>query len=393
MSDILTNQAERFAGSEERLLSIAAERCGLDDFGDDPVFRDGFSRLLAELDHAGLSADGAVATREFILSNLTGRLKTVAGLKARPDAKGRPIVRPLVVTGIVRSGTTALHKLLAMDPQFQGVEHWLCSAPQVRPPRDQWSSNPDFQTAKAALDAMIAISPETLEDHGMAVDTVEESINIHAHTFHSNMYPSQFDIPQFDAWWKATSDVPAYRYLADVLRLVGADTPGPTWLLKNPTDAFRLDDLVEVFPDAMIVQTHREPVQAVPSVVSLMAGAHRIFRGEDNIDYAKMFAREQEMWALAVDGAEAFKQANPGRVLDVEFTDFVTGQMGVVEAIYSHFGLTLTPETESAMQGWLDAHPRRSTSMQRFTAEDFGGSSDSMRERFAAYRQARGYSG
>ena len=379
-----------FSASKAEALSLAAARTGLDDFGD-PYFLNGYNRLMDELDDAGLSPEGAIAAREYIVSTLTSRLKAIAGFKSRPDAMTRPILKPLVITGIVRSGTTAIHKLLAMDPQFQGLEHWLCKAPQVRPPKEAWASNPDFQNAKATLDALIAIAPEVLEDHGMAIDTVEESLDIHAHTFHANMFPSQFDIPRYDHWWKDTDDRPAYRYLADVMRLVGAKEPLRRWLLKNPTDCFRLPDLVDVFPDAMIVQTHREPLQSVPSVVKLISGSHRMFRGEDAIDFSTIFAREQEMYALAMDKALEFNRAHPGRILHIEFNDFVKDQLGVIETVYNRFGLTLEPEVRTSMLGWLNENPRRSTTMQRFTPEDFGGNTPALLERFSAYRQARGY--
>ncbi|KHK89131.1 hypothetical protein LK12_22480 [Novosphingobium malaysiense] len=382
--------APPFSGSLPALLAEAQRRAGLDDFGTGE-WREGLERALAEFDEAGFSPAGAIAAREFLLANLVARLRTVEGFKANPQAMARPIVRPMIVTGIVRSGTTALHKLLAVDPQFQGAEHWLCAAPQPRPPRAEWADNPDFITAKAALDAMIAVAPEVLDDHGMAVDTVEESLNILSHCFHSNMLPSQFDIPRYDAWFKSTDDTFSYRYLADVMRLIGANDPDRTWLLKNPTDTFSLAEILEVFPDAMIVQTHRDPLQAVPSIVNLLRGAHRMFRGEENIDYPKIFAREQEMWALAMERADAVKDANPGRVFDVDFRHFVKNQMEVVRKIYDHFGLELRPEVENAMQDWLDAHPRKSSTMQRFTPEDFGASTEELKQRYAAYRERYGY--
>ncbi|MFV0645914.1 MAG: sulfotransferase family protein [Sphingomonadaceae bacterium] len=386
----MKNSSIQFAGSTESLLAEARNRAGHNDFGPDE-WREGLDRALDEFDEAGFSAEGAVAAREFLLANLVARLKAIAGFKANPDAMARPITRPMIVTGIVRSGTTALHKLLAVDPQFQGAEHWLCGAPQPRPPRAEWAGNPDFDQAKSALDIMIELAPEVLEDHGMAVDTVEESLNILVQNFHCNMFCSQFDLPRYDAWFKSTTDTASYRYLADIIRLIGANNPDLTWLLKNPTDTFSLAEVFEVFPDAMVVQTHRDPLQAVPSLVNLLGGAHRIFRGEGNIDYNRIFAREQEMWAQAMERAEAVKAKLPGRVFDVDFRSFVTDQMGVIRQIYAHFDLTLKPSVEQAMQEWLDANPRKSGTMQRFTPEDYGGSSEELIQRNAAYRQRYGY--
>lgn len=379
-----------FGQSSFSLKAEAQARTGLSDFGGTD-WEEGYHRLLGELDEAGFSPQGAIAAREHIIANLVARLKAFAGFKAYPDAMARTISRPLILTGIVRSGTTALHKLLAMDRQFQGAEHWLCAAPQPRPPKDQWAGNPDYEKARAALAAMIEVSPEVLEDHGMAVDTVEESLNILAHGFHSNMYSSQYAIPRYDAWYRGGNDEASYRYLADVMRLIGAHTPERTWLLKNPTDTFSLAEIFAIFPDAMVIQTHRDPVQSVPSIVNLIGGAHRMFRGEGRIDYPAIFAREKEMWAEAMERADAVKEAHPGRVLDLQFESFVQDQMGAVRTIYDHFGLNLSRETERAMREWLAANPRKSQIMQRFTPEDFGGDTEALLARFAAYRVRYGY--
>ncbi|MBB5699728.1 sulfotransferase family protein [Sphingomonas yantingensis] len=378
-----------FATAHDRLREEAIRRAGHDDFGADD-YREGYDRLLGELDGIGLSDAGASAMREQIVDYLTGRLRSVAGFKQQRDAMARPIARPLIITGIVRSGTTALHKLLSMDPQFQGIEHWITFAPQPRPARRDWPGNPDFERASAKLAAMAAVAPEVIEDHGMAVDTVEESLHLLPQSFCSNMFPSQTSIPAYDAWYKATDDTFSYRHFADNLRLIGANDPDRTWLLKNPTDTFSLQQVLNVFPDAMIVQTHRDPLQAVPSIVNLLAGAHRFYVGE-HADMAKVFAREQEMWALAVERADAVKATIPGRAIDIDFGQFVRDQMSVVHKIYDHFDLTLSSAAETAMRDWLAANPRRSTTMQRFTPEDWGGSTGSLVERYAAYRERYGF--
>lgn len=376
--------------SVENLLETAVARCGIDDFGQ-PGWREGLDRLVHGLTSAGLSAEGEIAAREHLLGNLIARLRTFHGFRQHADAMQRPIRRPLIITGIVRSGTTALHKLLAMDPQFQGSEHWICAAPQPRPPRSEWSGNPDFVAARDSLEAMIAIAPEMLDDHGMAVDSVEESLNILAHGFHSNMYPSQYAVPEYDDWYRSTDDIDSYRYLADVLRLIGANDAGRTWLLKNPTDTFSLAEVFEVFPDAMVVQTHRDPVQAIPSVVNLIGGAHRMFRGQGSVDYPAVFRREASFWAEAVDRAETVKRELPGRVLDVRFSDFLRDQMEVIGSIYAHFGLALSQETEDRMRDWLERNPRKPGAIQRHRAEEFGGSSGELGEQFASYRRQYGF--
>ncbi len=379
-----------FRTAHQTLLDLAATQAALDDFGPEN-FREGYERLLDSLDDARLSDNGAIAARESIIRALISRLRAIDGFKKHDAAMKTPIIRPLIVTGIVRSGTTALHKLLSMDEQFQGTEHWITAAPQPRPARRDWPKNLDFQRASAQLDAMIEIAPEMLEDHGMSVDGVEESLNILAHTFCSNMYPSQFDIPEYDKWYRAEDDTFSYEYLADVLRIIGANEAEKTWLLKNPTDTFSLQQVINVFPDALVIQTHRDPLQSIPSIVNLLAGAKRIFQGE-NADLKRTFEREQEFWAEAMAQADLTKATlSDERFMDIRFDDFVQDQLGVVASIYDHFDLTLTNKTENAMGDWLKANPRKSKTMQRFTPEDYGCETAALLEEYTDYRTRYGF--
>lgn len=379
-----------FVERADSLLADAVVRTGLSDFGD-PSFREGYDRFLADLDAEGrLSEVGAAATEAQIGLLLRSRLATIAAWQARPDHAGRAVVAPLIITGIVRSGTTALHRLLAIDPQFQGIEHWLVRAPRPRPPAAQWPDDPDYRAAGAALDQMIAAAPEMLNDHMMTVDAVEESIFVLAPTFANNMFPSQWTVPAYDAWYRGIDERPCYRWLGDTLRLIGVDAPDRRWLLKNPTDLHAIDAVLDVFPDAKIIQTHRDPVDAIPSIANLLLAVRRMFEG-DAAEPRQILAREAEFWAEALQRTEMKKAQLPGSFIDIEFGGFVRDQMAAVDAIYRHFGLTLAPAVEAEMRAWLAANPRRSGRLQRHRAEDFGMSSGDLAARFAEYRKARGY--
>lgn len=382
--------SDRFAAREERFLEHAAQATGLDDFGD-AWFRTGYRRFLASLDDANrLSGQGILATEHQIDLLLRCRLKTVAAWKDRPGYARQRIERPLIITGIVRSGTTALHRLLSIDPQFQGVQHWLVRAPRPRPPESAWPNDPDYRAAKAALDGMIALAPEMLNDHMMTADAVEESIFTLAPTFANNMFPSQWTIPDYDRWYRAIDEQSCYRWLADTLRLIGLDTPDRRWLLKNPTDLHAMEAVLDVFPDAMIVHTHRDPVQAIPSVANLLLSVRRMFEGE-NADPRAVIARETDFWAEALERTEAIKRREPKRFFDVDFRAFVADQMATVRGIYAHFGLSLAHEVEEQMIAWLAANPRRAGALQRHSAEDFGCRSAEIAERYRYYRANHGY--
>jgi len=383
-----------FATGEERLtsealLAASSARTGLSDFGD-PSFREGLDLLLSDIRALGLDPACVAASAWRIGQSLDTRALAVKGLKERPDVLDRPIREPIVIAGLVRSGTTALHLLMSLDPQFQGPEHWLTVYPMSRPPREAWDSIPEYRAEKASLDAFLAASPEAAEDHMMTAEGIEESLFILGSTFASNMWPSMWEVPNYDRWYRSRDDTDSYRWLADVLRLIGADDDR-RWLLKNPTDLFSLQEVLNVFPDAKVIQTHRDPVDAMPSVSNLIYSARRAFCA-GKADKAQVGRREAEMWAQALERAEAVRARSANQVFDVEFRDFTGDQMATIRAIYDAFGLTLTADTEAAMQAWLDAHPRRTTKGPKHDPEDFGLTREGLAERFAAYRERRGYS-
>lgn len=372
----------------EALLAASTDRTGLSDFGD-PAFREGFDLLLRDLRALDLAPDCVAASAYRIGQSLDTRALAVKGLKARPDLLADPIRAPIIIAGLVRSGTTALHLLMSLDPQFQGPEHWLTIYPMPRPPCEEWESVAEYRAEKAAVETFIAAAPEVFADHMMTVDGIEESLFILGASFASNMWPSMWQVPNYDRWYRERDDSDSYRWLADVLRLIGGGDRR-TWLLKNPTDLFSLREVLSVFPDARIIQTHRDPVEAMPSVSNLIYSARRAFCGE-KADPGEVGEREAEIWAQALERADAVRGTRDNPVVDVDFRDFTRDQMGTIRRIYDAFGLTLTPETEAAMQQWLDAHPRRSGTGSKYKPEHFGLTREGLERRFATYRARHGY--
>jgi hypothetical protein len=382
--------AKRSIPTPEAILQAAQRRTGLSDFGD-PIFREGLDLLVNDVKALDLPADRAAGSVAHMSAFLDARLMAVAGWKANPQCLTTKIERPLIIAGIVRSGTTALHYLLSLDQQFQVPEHWLAVAPMPRPPRAQWDDIPVYRTVAARVAAMVEAAPELAADHMMSAEGAEESIYIHAQTFASNFFSTAWKMPKYDRWYRERDDTSSYRWLADVLRLIGSGTGGSKrWLLKNPTDLFSMNELLNVFPDAMIIQTHRDPVASIPSICSLITEGQKGFMG-DRGNPTNIGARESVFWNEALERAAVVRQRVPKQFFDVEFKAFVADQMATVYAIYDYFGLKLSAETESAMRTWLAGHPRRTDSGTRYNPADYGLSAEGLAEIYAGYRKQRGY--
>jgi hypothetical protein len=307
-------------------------------------------------------------------------------MAAHPGFERTAIRRPVVITGIPRTGTTALHKLLAVDPQFQGLEGWLLNAPMPRPPRETWESHPQFQEAVEQIVRRDRLSTSAKAAHARAAEDVDECLAVLAHGFVSNMWASGWPAPTYDAWWQAQSEWPAYRYLHRVIQLIGSSEPDRRWLLKNPGHIANLHLLFEIFPDALVIQTHRDPAQAIPSLTALLCQLHAPLRDGDNALSGRIIAhRETEKWAKAVADCEQVRRAYPGQVMDVIQSDFHRDPIGVVRRIYDFCGLDLSDEVEQAMRQRGKDDPERSHGRHRYDIADFGLTEEEVHERFGDY--------
>lgn len=377
-----------FASRFDALHDAAARAVGQDDFGGTD-YHEGMRALLDALDEgAALSEAAAHSASGLIVGALAGRLATQAGWNANPEARGRSIPAPLVVIGVPRTGTTALHQLLSLDPQFQGFEHWLTVTPMVRPPRETWDAHPAFQASAKRLAQFRALAPTIMAAHGLEADQVDECLTPMAQSFVSNWFPSQLDVPDYDAWFRVHDERPSFARYADVLGLVGLGEQR-RWLLKNPSHLFGIDALLAVFPDACVIQTHRNPVRSIASLTSLLGGLRELLAGGP-VDRARIQAREVDFWAEATRRGMAAQDRRPERFANVMQDDIRRDPLGVVERIYDRFSLTLSPAAEANMRAWAAANPPEAESAHHYTAV---ANADEIAAAFAPYIERYGLEG
>jgi hypothetical protein len=374
----------RFEKAAPALHEAAARSTGLEDFGDSS-YRANLQAYLAALDEAGRATDAGRAT---LLAQVQGllesRLHLQAGLKAHPRVRANPIVAPVFILGLPRTGTTALHNLMMCDPQFQGLQAWLAQQPMPRPPRDGWRDHPAFQRCQAGIDGLNAAVPEMVAMHWMAADAVEECRAVMTQGFANTSLSWPSDIPGYAAWLARHDMTPEYRHYADALRLIGANEPHKTWLLKCPHHCISADKLLAVFPDAKLVFLHRDPVSVVPSISSMV---YRLRRNTEGGETRAERCGEQLLAHMesALRRLLAVRRDHPDSFVDLRFVDLMRDPVGSIAAIYDHFRLTLTGETMAGMQDWLAANPRGKHGEHRHGPGDFGLSAEQIRERFHGY--------
>jgi hypothetical protein len=378
----MTTTERDSVGTVEDLRESASRMTGLTDFGVDD-YSDGLAVILESYAaDADLTPLGQKVARVGLRGALAARLLSEAGWAAHPEHADVPVSRPLFVTGLPRSGTTALHRLLSADPSHQGLELWLAEMPQPRPPRDSWAGNPVFQHIQAAYQRHHVEHPEFMGVHYIAADTVEECWQLLRQTLRSLSYECLAHLPTYSAWLRDQDWTGSYRRHRRNLQLIGLHDAGRTWVLKNPSHLFTLDAIMAVYPDALIIQTHREPRAVIGSMCSLAAhasdGWSQRFRG------AVIGTGQLELWAR---GLEEFTAARAGydqaQFLDVDYADFTADPVGTVESVYEHFGLPYKGAAAAAVRALhAEAANGEGRPAHRYALADFGLTAEQVDERF-----------
>ena len=367
----------------EELHAAASQVTGLDDFGPDD-YGDGLAELIASYERdADLTPRGEKVARAMLRGALAARLCSEAGWRAYPEHAQVRLARPLFVTGLPRTGTTALHRLLAADPAHQGLELWLAEAPQPRPPRETWADNPVFRYIQAGCERHHVEHPEFMGVHYMAADQVEECWQLLRQSMRSVSWECLAHLPSYSAWLRGQDWTGAYRRHRRNLQLIGLGTDR-RWVLKNPSHLFALDALLAVYPDALIVQTHRAPGVAIASVCSLAAQASA---GWSDTFTGEVIGRDQlELWASGLErfaAERARHDAGPSpRFFDVRYEDLVRDPLGTAESVYAYFGLPLSGAAADAMRHLTAGNEGRGRPSHGYTLEEFGLTKETVAERF-----------
>jgi hypothetical protein len=372
-----------FRAAFDALHESAARETGLADFGD-PAYRGALERLLDAYDRESiLSEEGAEATRRVLVRCLVGRLYRTHRLGLHPGCLAQPIERPLVIAGVPRTGSTALHKLLASDPGSQALEHWLGCEPDVRPPRSEWERHPSYRAAVAALDRIYAGSPGMRAAHSMQAGEADECRLLLMQEFVNTSFSFNATIPGYEAWVLEQDLRPVYARYRDGLKLIGAREPEKRWVLKNSSHLWALPALEATFPDVCLVQTHRHPAEWLVSIASLVHQSRRLY--EPDVRKQDVGAQALRQWSKVIARCRADRARLRCRALDVHHRHFARDPLGTVRRIYEHFDWPWSAQAESAVRAWAEQNRRGQHGVHRYAAEEYGLGEALIEERFADY--------
>jgi hypothetical protein len=374
----------------DALLAEAAERGGRSRY-DDESFREPLARLLDSLDReAGLSATGRATQHARIVESLVMRHVLEQHEARYPEIGREEIAAPLVIVGLARTGTTMLHRLLSSDPGLYSARWWEVRFPAPHPGWDPRGPDPRIAEARAQVRWILAEQPVLAAIHPWDAEGPDEEIMLMEHSFLSHVPESGANLPSYRAWLDAQDLRPAYTLLRRLLQFLQwqkrrRGEAAERWVLKTPMHLGHLDVLFEAFPGAHVIQTHRDPLETIPSVASMYLALWGL--ATEKPDPLEVGRQCLARYSGALRRCLAVRDTLPeGRFVDVDYRAVARDPLAEVRRIYSAVGRTLTPEAEAAMRAWVAKNPREHRPPHEYTMESFGYTRETIEREFALYR-------
>lgn len=366
----------------DELLAEACAATGLSDFGGD-AFREPLRVLCETYDRNPYDERGRKRNRRRVLQLLSTRLRVEAALRHHPEILAREIRQPMMLTGIPRSGTSALFNLLAADPAARPLLLWETQHPDPLEGLAPGEPDPRHLAMQAHYDKARAANPDFTKIHFASADTPEECVLLQAVSLHGVHHGIEVMLEPYGSWFRTQDLRPLYRYYKVLLQMLDWQRPGERWLLKAPAHLWGLDAVIEVFPDVSLVWSHRDPLPCTASICSL---THAMTTGSLGVPKEELGPIIMDFYASSLErGIEVRDRCDPARFVDVTHDDFVEDSLGVVQRIYQHFGLSMDARARTAIDAYAAAHPRGKHGTHRYSLEEFGLTPERVRERFGAY--------
>jgi len=370
----------------ETISAAARLQTGLDDAGD-PSFSDRLEILCAALrTEAGLSAPGIVSWHTQLVGLVKNRLLIEDLLRRHPEIHDIEVNAPIVIAGLPRTGTTHLHNLISADPALRSLPYWESLEPVLGLGEQVGPGQPDPRLARTevALSFLDAALPYFNRMHEMTVDHVHEEIQLLAIDFSTMLFETTAPMASWRDAYLARDQRPSYQYLARILKVLQWSRGGTRWVLKSPQHLEQFGPLVDTFPDATFVVTHRDPVSVTASMVVMLAYTARLSRDEVDLPLLGRYwsDRLERMLRQCAEDRDLLPAAQS---IDVRFDEFMADDLAMVERIYDLADQPFDDTARAAMATFMDEHPRGRHGTVDYDLAEFGLEAAELRRTFAFY--------
>lgn len=382
--DLMASMADQCPLEVDGLQRRAAAETGLDDFGE-PDYEERLAVLCdAYRDVRGLQPYGVVSLHSQLLQCLKNRLVLTDLLRRHPEIHDIALEPPIIIAGLPRTGTTHLHNLMAADPAFRTLPYWESVEPYPLPSERGVEPDPRRARCDVAVEFMGKAMPLFERMHEMTTDHVHEEIQLLAVDFSTMLFETIGHVPAWADYYRSHDQTPHYRYLRTMLQALQYERGTGRWLLKSPQHLEQLPVLAEVFPDATVVVTHRDPVSVTVSMTTMLTYTARTHA--DPVDVTGIARDWADRLQAMLDGCVRDRDVlGPERSMDVRFDEFMADDVATAQRVYELADQPWTDASETALRGYLDAHRRGRHGTIDYDATPLGLDPADLAEKFGPY--------
>ncbi len=368
----------------DNIIRYAQKMTGETEFSAAPL-REPLEKLCAAIaEDAQLSNFGRVVQETRLKNLLVNRLRLDALMRKHPEILAQPTPDIIIIAGLARTGTTLLHRTLAANPDARSLPSWEALNPAPLPSEPSGNPAKRISKGKSATGFMGWLAPDFSAVHPVGALEPEEDILLLDLTMISQTAEAMMHVPTYSAWLETIDHRPAYEYLRDVLKVLGWLRPAEHWVLKTPNHSEQLGTIMDVFPDATVIQTHRHPSETMASCCSLMA--HTQALSSDYIDPHAIGQHWLHKVARMATKASVARKAHPDRpVIDIHYADLIADPLQTISSIYTARQTPLPEKSRAAIKSALAQPGAHAGKRHAYALSDFGLSRSDIETTFARY--------
>jgi LPS sulfotransferase NodH len=371
----------------EALLDLARERAGLSDFGDTWFFEPMDHYIAASNAEGRLTPDGRAGTVEVIVKGLVSRLRMIEDIKRHPEILDEKLEVAGIILGLPRTGSTIFHRLLASAPGMTAIK-WF-EAQNFAPFPGEEPGNPAERRAyaQAMIDGWLKLAPELASIHPLDPEAPDEEILILGQMFVSTMVEGMNFVPGFTRWLNTYDQAKGHEDLKTILKYLQWQDPsrrGAKWILKSPSNLPYAETAAAAFPDALLIMTHRDPVQTVPSYISMQAALYKLSATVSDAEVGAFWFPRLAEWTRMFEAARA--RIGEDRFIDIDYREVGKNPLAQAERVLARMGIPIDDQLEEVLAEFMAGNQREQRPLHDYSPERFGLDEDTIKREFADYR-------
>jgi LPS sulfotransferase NodH len=385
MSESGTPMTANFVRDE--LLAMARERTGLDDFGD-TWFLEPMDRYIEAANReSAMTPAGVAGQTEVIVKGLASRLRMIEDIKLHPEILQEKVEVAGVILGLPRTGSTIFHRLLASTPGMTAIR-WF-EAQNFAPFPGERPGQPDERRAyaQAMIDGWLSLSPELASIHPLDPEAPDEEILILGQMFVSTMVEGMTFVPSFAAWLDTYDQSRGHEDLKTILKYLQWQDPsrrGRKWVLKSPSNLPYAETVAKAFPEALLIMTHRDPIETVPSYISMQVALYKLGAELEERQVAEFWFHRLAQWMRRFESARG--KIGEDRFIDIDYRLVTREPLAQAERVLQRMGVPVDDRVNTALAEFMAGNQREQRPTHAYSLERFGLTEEMIRDAFAGYR-------